>query len=286
MQPSFKYKKFLPQLLALLVCAFWIVGLSIVDFSVKNLSLLIFYIVPVYLAAWYGGKKTGIAISFVCAAASNIAEIISIAPSAHPIIPYWNLVISFCGFLIISLLLSKLKKTLLQANDLARSDPLTGVANRRAFFEIAGIELYRMNRYKRPFSVAYLELDDFKNLNVTLGTGTCKNLLRSVVEVLDANVRSSDLLARIGDDKFAILFTETNEDQAKSVIEKLCASLNVAVKKEKWETSYSIGVVTCIRPPSTVEEILKKADHMMHAAKREGKNRVQYLVWRESAVVR
>jgi diguanylate cyclase (GGDEF)-like protein len=287
MRPSFNYNKILLKSLTLCVSLLWIAGLGILDYSTgKRLSLLGFFLFPVFLATWYTGKKTGIVISFICAAVVSNSEIVSVVRCPHQVIPYWNLIIAFSLFLAVSLLLSNLKRAHLKASDLARTDSLTGVANRRAFFEIAGIELYRMNRYKRPFTIAYLELNDLKNMDETSGREAGDAFLRRIVDVLDANVRSSDLLARIDEGEFAILFTETNEDQAKSVIEKLCVSLREVLKNEKLELSYSIGVVTCIRPPATVNDILSKADHMMHMAKREGKNRVHYLVWRESAVVR
>ena len=193
---------------------------------------------------------------------------------------------TFIVFLVVSLMLSKLKRTLQLANDLARTDPITSMANKSAFSEIAGIELYRVNRYRRPFTIACLDLNDLKQFNEKFGHDARDDLLRCVAQVLNSNVRSSDLLARIGDDEFALLLTETNEDQAQSVFNKLGSSLEDAIKKQNWEITYSIGVVTYIRPPATVSDMLKQADHMMYAAKREGKNRVHFLVWRESAIVR
>jgi diguanylate cyclase (GGDEF)-like protein len=143
-----------------------------------------------------------------------------------------------------------------------------------------------MNRYKRPFTIAYLDLDDFKQVNDSLGHDAGDNLLRCVALSIKANIRSSDALARIGGDEFVILLPETNEDQAQSVVQKLGGALHAALQKENWAVSFSIGVVTYIRPPATVDEMLVKADHMMYAAKREGKNKVRYLVWKESAIAR
>jgi diguanylate cyclase (GGDEF)-like protein len=270
-----------------LISTICVAGLCAVDYYMEpRFSFLIFYLFPVCFASWIGGKKTGIAVSLLSAAAWIFSDILSMEKFSHPIIPYWNMTTTFVVFLILSLMMSKLKKTLQLATELARIDPVTGIANRRAFSEFAGIELYRINRYKRSFTLACLDVDDIKKMSDEQGIEAAETMLRSVSKVLGDNVRSSDILARLDSGEFAVLLNETNEDQAKAVIEKLRSSLLESFKKEKWEISFNIGVVTYIRPPATVDEMLKKADHMMHAAKREGKNIAHYLVWRESAIVR
>jgi diguanylate cyclase (GGDEF)-like protein len=273
--------------LLLLLGALGVALLGVIDYYMEpRFSFLIFYLFPVGFVTWYAGRLTGVAISVLSAAAWIFSDILAMGKYAYPVIPYWNMLSTFGVFLVISLILSKLKKTLLLANDLARTDPVTATPNRRAFSEIAGIELYRTNRYKRPFTVAYLDLDNLKRISEDRGIEAEDECLRTVAQTLSTNIRSSDFLATLDRDVFALLLTETNEDQAKSVVEKLCGSLQEALGRGKWDVSFSIGVVTYIRPPATVAEMLKKADHMAHAAKREGGDRAHYLVWRESAIVR
>ena len=273
--------------LIFLVSVLCVLVLSVADYYMHpRFSFLLFFLFPVCFATWWGGRTIGITIAVLSAAAWIISDIISTEIFTCSVISYWNMTTNSVVFLVVSLILSNLKKALRLANDRARTDPVTSTANRRAFSEFAGIELYRINRYKRPFTIAYLDLDDLKQVSEKGGFEAGDELLHSVAGVLRANIRSSDFLSRLSGDTFAILLTETNEDQAKSVIEKLSNSLQEAIAKEKWEISFNIGVVTYIRPPATVDEMLKKADHMTHAAKREGKNRAHYLVWRESAIVR
>jgi diguanylate cyclase (GGDEF)-like protein len=251
-----------------------------------RVSLILFYLFPVFLATWYFGDKAGIATSAICAMGWAISDFMSFGVFSHPMVPLWNAAAILCVFVVVSITLSRLKKSLQHEKDLARTDPLTGIANRRAFFEIAGNELSRMNRYKRPFTMAYLDLDDFKLVNDQLGHEAGDDLLRRVSISIRSTIRSSDLIARVGGDEFAILLPETNEDQARSVMEKINAALHETLQKHDPTTTYSIGVVTYIRPPATVDDLLKMADHMMYAAKREGKNGIRYLVWKESATAR
>jgi len=265
-----------------------ICGLSFLDYRLEpGISLLIFYVIPPIMGVWYGGRKAGLVLALASAAGWFIADVASTKiTDSFPIISFWNLIVTLGVLIIVSESLFRLKASLKQANELARTDPLTGSANRRAFFEIAGNELKRMNRYKRPFTIAYLDLDEFKQVNDTLGHEAGDSLLRCVAQTIKDNIRSSDLLARLGGDEFVMLLPETNEDQAQSVMQKLSASLQKSLQKENWSISYSVGVVTYIRPPATVDDMLIKADHMMYAAKREGKNKVRFLVWKESAIVR
>jgi diguanylate cyclase (GGDEF)-like protein len=169
--------------------------------------------------------------------------------------------------------------------DLARKDALTGAANRRSFFESALIEIDRMHRYKHAFSLAYIDLDDFKGLNDTMGHDTGDLVLRTVASTIIKNIRSTDIFARIGGDEFVLLLSETGIEQAQAVVDKLHAALDERMNRARWPVSFSIGVMTFIRSPSSVDELIKKADALMYAAKREGKNRVKYSVWRESGSV-
>jgi diguanylate cyclase (GGDEF)-like protein len=258
--------------------------LCVVDYFFEpRVSMLLFYLAPILLATWYIGPKSGITISSLCALGWGISDVASTGAYSHPIIPYWNVCINLGIFLIVSITLSKLKSALHGARESARTDALTGIANRRAFFEIAGSELSRMNRYKRPFTIAYLDLDDFKLVNDNFGHEAGDDLLRCITGFIESTIRSSDLIARLGGDEFAILLPETNEEQARAVMEKINLSLHETLVKYSPAVTFSIGVVTYVRPPANVDDMLKKADHMMYAAKREGKNAVKYLVWKDTS---
>jgi diguanylate cyclase (GGDEF)-like protein len=275
----------LPRPLLIIFISISIIVICVVDYFFEpRVSFILFYLFPIFLATWYIGDKAGIAISAVCAGGWAISDFMSFHIFSHPVVPFWNMTATFCVFLVVALTLGRLKRSLLHEKELARTDALTAIANRRAFFEIAGNELSRMNRYKRPFTIAYLDLDDFKLVNDRLGHEAGDDLLRFVSIAIRSTIRSSDLIARVGGDEFAILLPETNEEQARSVIEKINTSLHETLKTHDLNTTYSIGVVTYVRPPATVDDMLKKADHMMYAAKREGKNGTRYLVWKESAI--
>lgn len=277
----------LPKPFLWLLLIIGIIGICVVDYFYEpRVSLIFFYLLPIFIASWYIGKNASIIISLFCAVGWAISDFLSFSSFSHPMVPYWNLTVMLGVFLVVSTTLSKLKQALHHEKDLARSDDLTGIANRRAFFEVAAAELARMNRYKRPFTIAYFDLDDFKVVNDQKGHEAGDKLLQCVADVIGSTIRSSDLIARVGGDEFAVILPETNEEQARSAIEKINASLHEKLHKNGLSTTFSIGVVTYVRPPATVDDMLKKANHMMYAAKREGKNGIRFLVWKESATAR
>ena len=163
---------------------------------------------------------------------------------------------------------------------------MTGAANRRAFFESAQIEIDRTHRYKHPFTLAYIDIDDFKQINDTLGHEAGDRVLRLYGSTLVKNIRSTDVLARIGGDEFVLLLSETGYDQAHTVIEKVNDLLLERMAKAKLPATHSIGVVTFLRPPSSVDDLLKKADGVMYTVKREGKKTIKHIIWKESASAR
>lgn len=250
-----------------------------------DLSFLVFYLIPILMATWFSGKHAGRIIAVICAAAWFFSDVISHSSYSHPIVPYWNVTVKFCIFLIVVEILSRLKDALIIERELARKDGLTGAANRRSFFESAQIEIDRAHRYKHPFSLAYIDLDDFKDINDTMGHDIGDRVLRTIAGTIGKNIRSTDIFARLGGDEFVLLLSETGTEQAQAVVDKLHAALQEKMNKGQWPVSFSIGVMTFIRSPSSVDELIKKADALMYVAKREGKNRVRYSVWKESGSV-
>ena len=248
-----------------------------------DLSFLVFYLIPIFLATWYSGKNIGVIVSICSAIAWFLSDVMSHSSYSHPLVPYWNVAIKFSIFLVSVEILSRLRQSLDKEKEMARKDDLTGTANRRAFFEAAQIEIDRMHRYKHPFTLAFIDLDDFKQINDAMGHAAGDRVLRIVSTALIRNIRSTDSVARIGGDEFVLLLSETGFVQAQSVIEKLHALLLDKMRKGKFPITFSIGVVTYLRSPSSVDEIVKIADNLMYTAKREGKNRIKHIVWKESA---
>jgi diguanylate cyclase (GGDEF)-like protein len=169
---------------------------------------------------------------------------------------------------------SRLKTLLTKEHELARIDPLTNVPNRRAFYEALDKERVRSLRYRRPFTIAYLDLDNFKKVNDSLGHAVGDELLVQVAAGLRTNLRASDYVGRLGGDEFAVLLPETDATAAKLVLCKLRLRLLEEMKTHCWQVTFSIGAATFLDPPDSLDVIILMADETMYAIKAHGKDNV------------
>jgi len=172
-----------------------------------------------------------------------------------------------------------LKKAFEHEKELARVDPLTGAANQRSFYELAQREIERSRRYKYPFTIAYLDLDDFKEINDQFGHKVGDEILCAVVKYAIGRLRKTDLFARLGGDEFAFLLLETGPELAQMIISKFQGDAFLRIQENCSPVTFSIGVLTCIDASLTLEEVLKMVDDLMYSIKREGKAGIKYSVY-------
>jgi diguanylate cyclase (GGDEF)-like protein len=259
----------------LLYCFVLLLSLGWLDVVTGDYSLIVFYLIPVSLSAWFVGKQAGMLFCLLAIAARVTADY-GTHPTlfTHSILNYWNELIEFLFLLIMSLLFSALKMNLENEKELARRDPLTGTLNRRSFFDLAEHEIKRSQRYNLPLTVAYMDLDNFKEINDLHGHQVGDELLINVVSTIRSNIRSSDILARFGGDEFVILLPDTPGDAALSFLKKVHDQLDHAMALNKWRVGFSIGAATYVMVPSSVDDVVRSADELMYAAKHGGKNRL------------
>jgi diguanylate cyclase (GGDEF)-like protein len=243
--------------------------LGILDYLTgAELAFSMFYLFPVGYAAWYLGWEAGAALSILSALAWYIADtLVRTATYESPFIPAWNTGVHLMTFLIVTVLISLLHKTLEREAINARIDPLTGAPNTRAFYEAAEIQISLFKRYQRPFSILYLDIDNFKELNDTRGHSAGDSALKVVTLTLKQNLRAGDVVARLGGDEFAILLTEADARAAEIVSTRIQSAI-----RSRLTLTCSIGALTCVTPPPSVDELVRKADHLMYEAKRGGKD--------------
>ena len=176
------------------------------------------------------------------------------------------------SFFVISLLVSNLRASFLREQLLSREDPLTRLLNRRAFYADANQSLAICSRKKRPATVAFMDLDNFKCVNDRQGHQRGDEALILVAETLSTQLRASDIIARLGGDEFAIFLSEVNEDQAILVLNKIRENLKHSEKFQEYGISVSIGAVVFEEAPTNLDVMLKEADALMYKVKLTGKN--------------
>lgn len=267
--------------LAALAVALTILFASMDYLSNPDLSFLILYLVPILMVVWIAGRHMGILLAIISTAGWFISDMLTrpVHPLpfyASPLISSWNVVMEMGVFLILIYLVSALKTALLHEKELARTDFLTGAANKRYFSEVSALELARARRYKRSFAIAYMDIDNFKAVNDLQGHKAGDDLLHLIAVTMKKNLRTMDTVARLGGDEFAVFMPETKLEQTRIVIDRLQKTLLEVAKNNQWPITFSAGVVCYDTPPQTAGEAIKAADELMYSAKTSGKNKILY----------
>ncbi len=158
------------------------------------------------------------------------------------------------------------------------SDHLTGLANRRAFFEAASLELERWFRMPRPLSVVMIDADHFKAINDEHGHAAGDAVLRHLAAGMSFNFHAMDVVARLGGEEFVVLMPGIAPDRAEAAALRLCRSVanqTVEVNGAFIRYTVSAGVASMQAGVEGVDELLQRADAAMYAAKVKGRNRVE-----------
>jgi diguanylate cyclase (GGDEF)-like protein len=254
--------------------------LGLIDYaSGYELSFALFYLIPISLSAWYVGRNAGYLVSIASAALWFATNRLAGESYSNVLIPFWNSASRLGFFLIFSVLLSQLRRALDHERELSHTDYLTGAMNSRAFYTLAEYEIKRSERFQRPMTVVYLDLDNFKDINDRLGHSAGDVVLKQVVRKISDNIRAMDSVARLGGDEFAILLPETNQEAAHTVVTRLQNILLEEMLRSQWQITFSMGVLTCTKPPTEINEVIHQADELMYSAKNNGKNAICFALF-------
>jgi len=239
--------------------------------SGPDYSLVPFYLVPVVLAAWFVGRRTGYLLSFTSALVWLVAEMADGRYHRLDFVLYWNDFMELLLFLLTVLVVSALKGALEREHGIALTDQVTGMPNRRHFYALVTGEIRRNHRYDTPFTIAYLDIDNFKTVNDTMGHAEGDNLLRQVGAIIAGAIRETDTVARLGGDEFALLLPETARESALTVAVKVRQQLKKGVEG-RWPVSFSMGMVTYLKSPAAIDDVVGRADRLMYEVKKGGKD--------------
>jgi len=267
----------LPRAARALVVVVLISVLGFIDYVTGfELSFAFFYVLPVGLAAWSLALPWGMTVSVLSAVVWLAANQLAGNPSTNSLLLAWNAATRLGFFVVVTLLMARLRQALERERALSRTDFLTGALNSRAFGEQAALELDRVRRYGRPCTVLYLDLDNFKAVNDRDGHTAGDQLLRTVAQAMRDCVRRTDLVARLGGDEFAVLLPETNAAAARHAAEHVRSRVLEAVRARDWPVTVSIGALTCVTAPDSADALIRLVDHLMHEVKHSTKDGVAF----------
>jgi diguanylate cyclase (GGDEF)-like protein len=251
--------------------------IGLIDFALgSEISLTLFYLVPIAFVAWFAGRDAGALIAIPSAliwyAGDKTIDVIK----NHWLESYGDFGSTLAFFLIVALLVTRQRALLDRERTASRTDFLTGALNRRALYEIASAEIQRAKRHARPFTITYFDVDDFKTINDGFGHAVGDEVLRHIVEIARRHLRETDSIARLGGDEFAFMLPETDGEAAQAVVDKIRQLIQEDMDTQSWPVTLSIGVLTCEQAPDSVEAMLRVADQLMYQVKLQGKNAILY----------
>ncbi|HEY9673295.1 MAG TPA: GGDEF domain-containing protein [Waterburya sp.] len=256
---------------------FTLIFITLLDLKIKlDISFSVFYSFPIVISSWFISKEIGFLMVILSACIELLVNSPRTSLGSLSLSVYWNFTVQIFWYLLISYLFYQLRSSLDREQELARIDDKTGVANKRLFLELSRLEVKKANRYRHPLTVVYMDIDDFEKINRELSYGIGDKILQVAAETMRANLRETDIIARIGGDEFIILLPGNGYESAQTVIYRVQKELLIIMQNNDWPVTFSIGAVTFINPPKSVEEMIQCADRLMYLVKNNGKNQLKH----------
>jgi diguanylate cyclase (GGDEF)-like protein len=244
--------------------------------TASALSLSAFYLFPILLVTWNCGRGWGLVFA-VAALGTQVGQaMLQESPYVKPIhlyIAYANVLLEYVIAVVLTGMLRKLYN---QERFTARIDALTEVRNRKGFQEALANEIARHERKGIMFCLAYIDCDNFKQVNDNYGHAEGDRLLKAIAEVAVETLRRSDTVGRIGGDEFGVILPETGRTEALFVVDKLQHKLRAVARRRQWRVSFSIGVAVFDKTPRAATTAMEFADRLMYTAKESSKG---FTVW-------
>lgn len=177
-------------------------------------------------------------------------------------------------------MMKKLKDSLDELTNLAATDSLTGLANRRIFFERLDEEIRRAQRYHRPLTLAILDVDHFKRCNDTYGHDAGDLVLKEISRLCTGCCRDTDFVARYGGEEIVFIFPETDKENSVAIVERLRSSIEAfqirhEAKGVQIKVTVSIGIAGFPGDAQNAKVLFSLADQALYKAKESGRNRIE-----------
>jgi diguanylate cyclase (GGDEF)-like protein len=259
------------------------------------LSFALFYVAPVLGAAWWLGRGPALLAALTAGVAWFEAE--AWGHRGEPTRSLmWNSMTRLAMLIAMAAMVVRIREDrrrlkdvnarlslLLDAEEkLSRTDPLTGLPNRRAFLERLSDELARAKRSRQAVCIAYIDIDNFKRINDDKGHIEGDAFLKQVAHAIRETIRASDVASRLGGDEFAVLFADAKRSAVEPLAHRLLArSRSLGERYPGLDIGASIGMAWFESAPDSAELLLDRADAAMYEAKSAGKHR--FALWPSSS---
>jgi len=251
--------------------------LAVLHFAPPDVHTAALFLIPISFAAWFLSPAMGWLGAFLAGILLFLYE--SRRHPGEPGVIFLNAFLNIGMYSFFAFVISEIRGLYEREHDLSLHDALTGLLNLRAFTGVLTLESRRFRRHQSPLTLAYVDVDDFKSVNDTLGHRGGDIFLQDLAVTLRNTVRATDYVARLGGDEFAVLLPETDAAAARQALAKIHENVTFLVQNHNPPVSVSIGVVTFESADDSPAEMIRMADEAMYEVKRTGKNRVAFKVF-------
>ena len=235
-------------------------------------SLDVLYCLPIIQAARIGAvraarrsdTRTPLLTGIICAFVWSAAEVAVVWPT----FPLGAFLINVVTRTVTLTIIGRVVSNLWKEREYSRKDSLTELANRVEFVERFEFEQVRSTRSGKPYSLLYIDIDQFKTLNDNHGHHVGDDALKVVAELLVKGSRVVDTVARIGGDEFVVLFPETDAQDCQVLVNRIVLDSEKKFDQLGWPIALSIGHVTEIGKNKSAEDVLRRADERMYQNKK------------------
>ncbi len=243
-------------------------------FSAEAPSPLVFFYLWVFLYASYffSARETAVQVFY---AGLAYGWLLALRPPASGVAEWWLVGIGtlLVAVMLIRLMRARVESLIAKLYEAARNDPLTGIANRRGFREHLDLELERARRGGGEMTVVSGDIDHFKEVNDRGGQQAGNHVLKRLAEVLEANRRKLDLVARVGGEEFALVLPDAGGIEAFAICERLRVAVQSAFEHDLVPVTISFGLASFPSQGETAASLLRASEEALHAAKQNGRDR-------------
>lgn len=172
----------------------------------------------------------------------------------------------------------ELERTKKKIEQIMKTDPLTGLLNRRDMYIFLNEEIEKWKKFGYPFTLMMMDLDHFKKINDSYGHDKGDIVLLSFSKLIKENIRKKDKAFRFGGEEFLVVLSETDLESGKQIAERIRQKQSEYTNSEIPEIpTVSIGLTTFMQESDNMKKILKRVDEALYLAKRNGRNRIEEL---------
>jgi diguanylate cyclase (GGDEF)-like protein len=239
-----------------------------------EIHLLLFYLVPIFLASSLVSRSFGILIAIFASLLWFVADFFGGRSYSSPWILYWNLFTRTSAFVIFAIIQSQLRAKLDELSQLAARDFLTGLPNGHAFYQLTAKEMDRAFGME-PMTLACIDVTGMQWVNDRFGYPAGDQMLCTIAHTIRQHVSRPDLVGRIAGTSFATLLPNTTSDAANLVLEQLQTSLHAERHKHSHPVTFYISAIACSKAPRTIAELMLRAESQMTRMKGGRKDSIQ-----------